>query len=236
MDLPTELRLQIAEYTLTFAEPLYWAWTSFWDDKRSGTFEGLEELTALVRVSHQLRAETLPVVWRNNRFGFGENRFGEVYYSGPWFRRIQLSTIYLVDEAYEYFLATAPTSLCNLLRFVVFDVHMNASQATKHLRMITPLALRLPNARFDVRNTAWSIRRLDDISADSRLVQYNVEVSSYFRYGRHFHALLSGPEFEERNRNWRIFPALDERDCGHLRQRLSGTELQTAMHWATNGI
>jgi len=73
MDLPTELRIMIAEYVTTSDLPLTWKWLSYVEGcPRVGTFDGLEELDVLGRVSPQLRAETTSMVRNNNTFRIQE--------------------------------------------------------------------------------------------------------------------------------------------------------------------
>lgn len=73
MDLPTELRIMIAEYVTTSDHPLTWKWLSYVEGcPRVGTFDGFKELDVLGRVSPQLRAETTIMVRNNNTFGIQE--------------------------------------------------------------------------------------------------------------------------------------------------------------------
>ena len=73
MDLPVELRNIVARYALTADEPLEFKWLLYTPTKKIGTFEKLDQLTALNRVSKSLRRETMDLVWRLNDVSFKYN-------------------------------------------------------------------------------------------------------------------------------------------------------------------
>lgn len=66
MDLPLELRNIVARYAHAADEPLDFKWLLYTPTKKIGTMDGLDQLTALTRVSKTLREETLDLVWRLN--------------------------------------------------------------------------------------------------------------------------------------------------------------------------
>ena len=66
MDLPVELRNIVARYAHAADEPLDFKWLLYTPTKKIGTMDGLDQLTALTRVSKTLREETLDLVWRLN--------------------------------------------------------------------------------------------------------------------------------------------------------------------------
>ncbi|KAH7065684.1 hypothetical protein BKA63DRAFT_370033, partial [Paraphoma chrysanthemicola] len=72
MDLPTELRLYIAEYVLCADEPLQWKWlaSGVKGGFKSGTFRGLYSLATFTRASRQIDSETAGLLWRLNTFRF----------------------------------------------------------------------------------------------------------------------------------------------------------------------
>jgi hypothetical protein len=48
-------------------------------NRKIGSFKGLEELTALNRVSRQLRTELAGIVWGVNEFCFDEQEFDQAF-------------------------------------------------------------------------------------------------------------------------------------------------------------
>lgn len=79
MDLPPELRIEIAKYAMSGDEPLKWTYTTYNYYRKVGTFKCLDQLTSLRRVSKQLYQETSGLAWKCNEYEFDGHNFGVAY-------------------------------------------------------------------------------------------------------------------------------------------------------------
>lgn len=200
MELPAELRLRIAEYTLSADDPLEWHWINFDFTNRTGTFLGLEELTALCRTSHQVRNELDLLVWKVNTFKFHENGM----YFPRYRRHHKLESVANIQQAYTFFLKHTKSHILKLLQSVEFEIgyqynHEDADSTNNHnLHRINNLVKVLPQAKFKVVLQYTDLREIDDDTCSS--------ISSFVEEHRVLLRQLDDFGLPASKRSWRIFP------------------------------
>jgi len=240
MDLPTELRLRIGEYTLLSDTPLYWVWKSYGSAfyHKIGTFKGLEELTALTRACRQLRSELAGMVWGVNEFWFDDELFGQAYnYSNAGFFSAYRPAI---PEAHGLFLRNLPSSSQQSLRYITISV--DAELSILHagpfiINWISNMASKTPGALFQVELGTWSFRA--DISGYMYPV-YGVRaidlgVQQFIRKGQLLMNRLAALGLNASNRNWKFFPSF-RKDYRGFERYLDGSNRQMVLDWHTKGI
>jgi hypothetical protein len=114
MDLPVEIRLQVAEYVLRNDAPLEWAWADEKNSKHVGKIRGVRSVNPLGLVSRQLYADTWGVFWKVNTFSFNVCHVWLLYYDGraPF------------TETYAVFLRNIGMKAATLLRSIMFSIDL----------------------------------------------------------------------------------------------------------------
>jgi hypothetical protein len=233
MDLPIELRLQIAEYALSKETPLTWIW-GFFDPtskKKLGTFDGLQELTSLARVSRQLHSELSGYVWRLNEFSFHAKPYvGDS--NGSRRRNVRLMHV--------YFVRNFPTTHLGDLRLITLNMNATKDSWTKSvfLQSLPSLARGTPNARVRIWLDDWNIydkRLIGAYSSDVPSGAIDLKIDKFMSQGREWEHLLSAPGLEATKRNWRIYPG-QYNDFSMLKDHLERANLQVALEWRDKGV
>lgn len=207
MDLPTELRLRIAEYTLAEDRPFYWAW-NMWSlpGSRWGRFSPrVEKTVGLCRVSRQLHKELSPLFFKVNTFRF----------EGTLVQDCVL--------AYQTMARSLPTHQLRGLNisFVVSYDHSPGGIRDLYREINQIAALKeLAPTHLKVEFCKWT---LDD------------EVIKFLSWGRAIVEQLAGIDLCAADRNWRFFP-LDigswKKDLWFWLEILP----QEAVNWIESGI
>jgi hypothetical protein len=116
MDLPVELRLEIAEYAMTADFLFYWRWKrralagSFDLDHDFRGRRVVKYLNALSLVSRQLHIETKGIVWKMNTFSFDQDVLEERRHERlP--NDVENEDIHPVVEALQFVLKMLPSTL-----------------------------------------------------------------------------------------------------------------------------
>jgi hypothetical protein len=228
MDLPKELRQQVAEYALTAQKPLYWIWD---DTERGlgirGTFSDLAGLTALCRVSRQLHGETSGIVWKNNTFAF-EQDLTNVCNSQP--------LLYLlpgVDEVSDrrsltFFIKHASPSIKNRIKSISIADYFTPENCKHVLSSLQELAQQLPNTELKITSKPWHSNRATH--------DHEAPIEGYMYIGRGFESLLPRAYGDRVSRTWAIYPEVLSNTLEQLEQHLTGEELETALSWIRNGL
>jgi hypothetical protein len=131
MDLPAEIRPQIAEYALNAEKPLSWRWINR-RRSRTGTFEDLDKCTGLCRVSRQMYAETSTLIWEVNTFDFDKDLLGvrSVYPANT------PRSFTGIMQAYSFFIRHAGHNVIHAIRsvFFRFDLFGTVSQIMRFIQ------------------------------------------------------------------------------------------------------
>jgi hypothetical protein len=141
MDLPVEIRLQVAEYVLRNDAPLEWAWADEKNSKHVGKIRGVRSVNPLGLVSRQLYADTWGVFWKVNTFSFNVCHVWLLYYDGraPF------------TETYAVFLHNIGMKAAMLLRSIMFSIDLvvnTTSDLESFLDWFIPLAKKLQRHKF----------------------------------------------------------------------------------------
>ena len=229
MDLPTELRLMIAEYALTSDEPLHWIWLEHGpieDHGRChGTFEGLERLTSLSRVSRQLHNETARLVWKSNNFLFDETKFGGVWSEEPY--HAFDTDVNALSYVHEFFLRVAGSDIAGLLRSITLTLSFYDYQ--HDFKSIQKLAEVTPNARLKICHRNLELVHTGHLSSE----RVEALIHDYMSTLRDIQAALASYSTTA-ERKWKVYPMGGHRDL--LRKHLQGADLAKALAWEANGL
>jgi hypothetical protein len=155
MDLPLELRNIVARYALTAEKPLEFKWLQYTPSKKISTLDGLDQLTALTRVSKSLRIETMDLVWRLNDFYFPRD------VASNW--RIDASLrnrkIGAIEEAMRVFFHRLST--ISLRKIPIQLECLTMSGHTEYLteieNLVTSYSLLEPRAEWKVCEISWML-------------------------------------------------------------------------------
>lgn len=153
MDLPLELRNIVARYALTADQPLRFEWLRYTPTKKIGTLDGLDQLTALTRVSKSLRRETKNLVWRLNDFSFGDDvAIGS--HIDPSFRHCEIGAI---EEAIRVFFHRLSTTTLSRAPIQLEFCTLNAPTEfyTEIEDLVTSCSLLKPRPEWKVIDASW---------------------------------------------------------------------------------
>jgi hypothetical protein len=235
MDLPTELRVMIAEYALTSEERLCWEWLNHESKPASGsgmcrgTFAGLEQLTYLCRVSRQLYKETSTIVWKNNNFAFEENNLGIICDDKDNFGLTPRASL---RHAHGFFLRVAGPAFTSRLRYITLGLYLGRTRGgslLKGLHAASKLANLTAGATVSIHNSCWT-QKDPKTSINNDLHDF----ITYRAIGNEHSAALLDLYPARKSRNWIVYPALAER--GAFPDILGKSELAKALEWKTNGL
>jgi hypothetical protein len=231
MDLPVELRLHIAEYSLKTDVVLCWEWPEYKKTPNSSTFVGKfaepDHLRALCQVSCQLHRELASVVWKVNDFEFIKGVLGD------WFGCLSFSEVEKcmhLQEAHQFFAVQASTQTLQALRSVIVGLNYYGTTTERHelLNIMNAMAQVMPHVRHQFQSWwSWSLR----------FNEFNYEVGSqmFVEYGRSIISDLTSAGFKS-ERNWKIHPNLCEEDHEWLERRMDDRNAILALQWLQNGI
>lgn len=221
LDLPTELRLQIAEHALRSREPLIWTWITYDPngDTGKGTFKGLDSLTAITRASRQLHAETTGLVWKSNTFRFDEWILEVGHRKYP----AGTSPSAHIEEAYNFFYRLTPETTRKFIKSIRFRLNILDNYTGDDYLKMTLITLAscsdsISSAQFAAENATWAFSAEDVTwasAAGPANAQHRVErlIRSFKSTGREIQSVLSNLEFGPVD-NLRIMPSFIE---GELR-------------------
>ena len=231
MDLPPELRLEIAEYAATSATPLYWEWVSDTKGHRVGRFTAnrprsrkRNDLTALSRVSRQLHAETSSLVWKLNTFHINREYFSGYYrMSGMFEYGDEEITPIPIIEVLEFLLPKMPSWTFALMRSIVLEVYIDLYEEDPNafMALTTTLARQAPNARIRIQDISW-----DGLDPGNSL--------AWFAYGRRLKAHLDKLDDAGTPRpdTVKVFPD----KIRSMPKDLGDEDKALALEWITNGL
>lgn len=234
MDLPTELRIMIAEYALTDKDELNWYWKDF--TFRSGIFMSkskvrLVDLTALSRVSKQLYEETAGLVWKWNRFNFGLGfSFSDYKSHRSYWNRFGHE---LLEAELEFFLQKAPPKVIGCIRNISMLVKPDHTVAWPWFwthGLAAGLIQQLPYiAHVKIIMVQWT---LDGDTPD---------LDEFIEHGRQVLGHLQTRLVAGKERKWRVFPDLKYYERTLLEQEIKKREMKAAdieevMGWVEHGI
>jgi hypothetical protein len=227
MDLPVELRVQIAEYAMTSDhQPLCWArrpaddgenYIRGFDFLMTGSYEF--NIASLSSVSKQLREETKGILFKANIFRFRDGDTPFTIDGKPCGRGI-------CD--YLSFRNKVNDSILQCIRslwFTVFDHHIEETLLwfKSHPEMFAGVEIRFE--RY-----SWCIDRDLPVRKSSEL---------FVEQGHEVYALVQRLSCcPTPGRQWRMIPyayGMDER-IGRLKNWLSDEDLKLALDWIDNGI
>jgi hypothetical protein len=244
LNLPAELRLQVAAYAVTNGDawPLKFCWTAYRPDDRVGSFVtalyqqlSLDELTARVCAMRFSHAEARGLIWANNALVFDQ-------------RPVKCATDadlpevqeHSASDGYKHILETFPYALTHYpeaflkTHHVVFETFLSewigpergdtAFRVHVLARMIA-LAASLPNVTFRFRDTNWFPYPWRNKPSD--LLQFLVT-------GRKLKTSLSALYGEVRN--WKLYPSIFEDDEAALISHLDEANGEEVKDWIENGI
>tara|TARA_R110002003_G_scaffold37_18_gene2246 strand:+ start:27074 stop:27748 length:675 start_codon:yes stop_codon:yes gene_type:complete len=224
MDLPTEIRLQIAQYALNAEQPLSWRWI---DRRRSrtGTFEDIDKCTGLCRVSRQMYAETSTLVWEVNTFEFDGAWLG-VQSTHPANTPRSFTGIM---QAYGFFIRHAGHNVIHAIRSVLFRFDLFGTVA-QIMRFVQSSADHLPRAHLTAVIENWYILRLHGVSTTSAMHCFVGVAREMLKY-------LTKAGLNDSKRNWRIRSPQSRSDCPQIvaKERESAMMAQ-ALEWIDHGI
>ncbi|KAH7065685.1 hypothetical protein BKA63DRAFT_162137 [Paraphoma chrysanthemicola] len=213
MDLPTELRLEIAEYVMTAGDSIAINWHILpgsevkWV-RKLGT---IYRLAALSRVSRQLYAETSTLVWRLNTFKLFEGNVNHVRWA----------------DKHTFLLRHLSAAGLESLRSMEFFVRLSSDipQCVKFFQKMTEIARRTPAAHLAVYDKTWALQ-LDDWSVIAR----------YLNRGRELQAFLAEPAYDAGKRNWRLYPVQRTVEYKRMETLVEPADTDLVRSWNRDGL
>jgi hypothetical protein len=225
MDLPVEIRLQVAKYVIRNDASLGWKWVTQKNNKRVGKFTGMRSVNPLGLVSRQLYADTWGIMWKVNTVNFIGSRVGLNLYNG----RTSFT------EVYAFFLRKIGPKAATLLRSIVFSTVLAVDTTFDLKRLLDwfiPLTKQTPAAQIRLCDTAWyewgtAFRAAEDVVSDFMDKGYKCQ-SAFAELGHE----------KKEARNWTIMPAggLRTSEPDWATDVLDEAELATLMDWLANGL
>jgi hypothetical protein len=225
MDLPTELRLCIAEYALisSLGHELFWHWSVnayACERKVVGCLLNLDAITPLRLVSRQIYKETEGLVWKVNTFYFDEDDLGLSHWERFGSPRGA------VEQAFKYFVRNVGSKATSHIRSLVFKVCVQdwGLWLKTFLDWLTELIEPFPAAQVQIHDFLWQIYQ-----------------DGFWEAGHKYKDELAKAGYGDKNaRNWRIFP-IDLNGEGEgipdkLAAVLDEAQLAEVMDWLKNGI
>jgi len=228
MDLPTELRLYIAEYALVSQKPLTWYWSEYTKTNKTGSFHNIERVTALTRVCRQLYAETTGIVWKVNELQFQPRQSRRSF----WAIEDQNGNenfLLATSTALLLFLQRVGPSVSTRLPSVVFGLWKSLLFLKKEdFAVMDTIAELLPPRSLKLHFRYWGVRDPEHDVGDF--------VHWFMIAGRDIGGLLARLDLKPVERKWRIFPNLEDSNKKHLEENLSTDMFQLALEWIEHGL
>jgi hypothetical protein len=241
IDLPVELRLRIAEYALAQDEPLRWYWSTYQSDKKVGSFQGIEELTALSRVSQQLYSETANIVWKVNTVAFQYTCLGDAFHAAFWslpsfMRTIRKETLD-VSMSYRFFLSKVPDIIRKNLKTAIFCILLPpiTDDIAFHLHFLSGLAKLTPYMRIVIQATNWSVHQATLVGSKHTITTSYAHVDDFWRTGLDLELFMHSFAPKGDPRNWLLYPTCHG-DLSVLKGYLKEDLLHRALGWHAHGI
>jgi hypothetical protein len=232
MDLPAELRVQIARYALADGSTKEWRWLVYTPTKVVGTFRGLTQVGPLCQVSRQVNREMRAICWNVNDFAFTAYCMNYFY---PEDSEDEEAGILGVFEAYEFFLRGISTEVSSALRSVIFstDLEIGVGALDRHadvFRRIHQLSQLKPHVQIKVTVQDWIL--FTSYDSDCWL-----DHCDFLTTGFNWVDELDAAGFADRSkRAWKLFPLFEPPDQHWLESRLDESDVELALDWFNNGI
>ncbi|KAF1919494.1 hypothetical protein BDU57DRAFT_512627 [Ampelomyces quisqualis] len=236
MSLPVELRLHISEYVLTRDEPLVWYWSTYTRKRKIGTFVGLDQLTALVRVSQQLHSEIAMLAFKVNTSLFDWDQFGPEYRAGIKMKKERAQRIFKIREvsaAHRCFLQRFTGASLKVLRSIRFDVRLpfGAKERLQHLEILACSAAQTPNAHVAIQYVDWFVKKTDEVYDGETNFGMEMNLEIGYRIAR----TIASFGLDVPGRNWHVLPGSSS-DYTAIKDHLEGEYLEDALRWHKLGI
>ncbi|KAJ8110390.1 hypothetical protein OPT61_g6759 [Boeremia exigua] len=205
MDLPTELRLMIAQYALQADNALEFCWLDHSPILRRATFAGLEKLNALTRTSKQIYSELGSMVWDINTFGFEVHNIN--HYLGRTHPLKSVSEYELVFEAIRFLVGNGKGQMLKSISVTlsISGLRLTPNSSTSDFPGIPSLTRMIPHAQWRIFDDEWPVLGSRKPLTQSQGVRFK-------NHGRNLVArLLLNDHAASTTRNWRIFPNIIDR-------------------------
>jgi hypothetical protein len=225
MDLPTEIRLCIAEYALLSSpgKELTWKWSESalkLDDKIVGYFTNLGAITPLRLVSRQIYKETEGLVWKVNTLYFNELDLEGFHWQS--FGTLDGT----VEQAFEYFVRNVGSKASSYIRSLVFKIYRPDNEWFLYgeFDSLNELFKPFPAAQVQIYDLIWPTYRI-----------------AFWETGHKYKDELAKVGYGDKNgRNWRVFPTNLTGQGDAIPDKLAAVldEAQSAevLDWLKNGI
>jgi hypothetical protein len=226
LDLPAELRLEIAEYVATYDQHLDWrllldnSWPLF------ECFLGLQQLNVLTQVCRQLRAETTGIVWKINPIHIYGMDIGDDFTCSSSLQCIEQA------EALRHFLENVdkevPVSIVEHIRTITLEVWLDQGDPELYgdwhpdvislFRHMIKYTRELPQVRLRIYDQRWTSTEssTDDWWKPPCKDELEVSAKIFVEHGHYLEALLASNGYNDNQRTWRIFPGKPQRDLEFL--------------------
>lgn len=233
MDLPIELRIHIAEFVLTPDTPLVFRWVSCQNGTLIGTFAGMEELTALTRVSKQLHAELADIALAcNTTFTFDFDPSEGLPFmltDNGDDNEETLNSVLSFGRAKANTYRARQITLLLLYDFVPDFGHRDLNYELEDLaRTVTSVTRHMPKVQFKVFHYGWSIYRTSLKSIK--------DVDNFRKAGHKFAAALARCDASAAIRTWKIYPDHFEDERTEVKQALTAAGIEEAEKWIDEGL
>ncbi|KAH6643534.1 hypothetical protein C7974DRAFT_407272 [Boeremia exigua] len=230
MDLPIELRVEIARYALASDEPLSFQWSYGAEKELIGSFRGLEELTALTRVSKQLHTELANITWTvNTHFRFDSIASDEVQEDYDYDDVDVDQNNIMVDKALVYFSKVIVNACFSKTLFIIVKYYLRHHREYKHFREhMSSLAKQLPMVKWTVINGLWNLT--------SECVKRTVLIADFMSRGRQAASELAKLDADGIPRNWNLLPLIIGGHRTQIKQKLLAAGFEEAAEWMDRGV
>lgn len=226
IDLPVELRNIVARYALTADKPLRFVWLQYTTTKKIGTLNGLDQLTALNRVSKSLRRETMDLVWRLNDFYFSES-VASHHHIDPSLRRG--FGIEVIEKAIRvFFHRMSTTSLPRIpIQLGCSTVNGNIRYLTEIEDLVTSYSTVEPRAEWKVFDSSWTLYCVESVFATA--------YTTFVEQEKIIRLALASLDATIQSRRWRVFPKTYGKPEEAIRHMVAAG-LSDAQAWFEDGL
>jgi hypothetical protein len=226
MDLPLELRNIVARYALTADRPLRFKWLQYTPKEKIGTLHGIDQLTALNRVSKSLRRETMDLVWRLNDFYFSESVASD-HHIDPSLRRG--CGIEVIEEAIRgFFHRMSTTSLPRIpIQLGCSTVNGKVRFLTEIDDLVTSCSTLEPRVEWKVFDFSWSF--------NCRESGFETTYAIFAEGAKTLRQALARFDATIQLRSWRLFP-MSYPGPEEVIRHLVAAGLPDAQVWIQDGL
>lgn len=210
MDLPTELRREVAKFTMFRRGGLEFFLHKIDDRKTIGHLEDHDRSLSLV--SRQVYEETKLIHIECNT--------------------IRFAALGGRPDAFYFFIRHAPPAMLKVLKSVELILYVNLLfDSLSHIRLCAGLASKHPNIMFRLLNMYWIIPKTWKGKSDwPKFIAFGIEIQDTIR--REFPLAKE----EKLCRNWRLFPNVFRNDSKKIQCELHGSDRKLALGWVENGL